>query len=182
MKTTEVNTRIEQLKSNGSELTLILDSVVSQYTSALDEVMNKIQNEIILDPNPAIITIEKYFLELSSCLYYMCEKVERLGVYDSLSKSRAQEVYNDSYLRYQYDDTKKKPTVAELTALSEADALYDKTVNDIYARAYKTVKNKVSSAETMVSTLSKILSHRIEESKLTTVQTSRQILNEEIVF
>lgn len=110
----------------------------------------------------------------------MCEKVETLGVYDSISKSKAQEVYNNSYLKYQYDTSgdKKKPTVAELTAMSENDSLYDRTVNELYGRAYKIVKNKIASAESMVSTLSKILSHRIQESQMTSTQTGRQILNE----
>lgn len=33
----------------------------------------------------------------------------------------------------------------------------------------------------MVSTLSKILSHRMQESQMTQVQTSRQILNEQTI-
>ena len=185
----KIEERIPPITANSEELISILDNVVTQYTQELDRVMTNIKSEIISKPNPAIYTIEKYFLELSSCLYFMCEQVERLGVYDSISKSKAQEVYNNSYLKYQYGEAVnpdgspanvKKPTVAELTALSERDALYDKTLNDLYNKAYKIVKNKVSAAETMVSTLSKLLSHRIQESQLTTTQTGRQILNESI--
>lgn len=177
-----VTTKVVNLKSDGVVLEELLHTVLTQYTADLDALMLEINDNVLSDPNPAIITIEKYFLELSSCLYFMCEKVEKLGIYDSLGKSKAQEVYNQSYLRHQYDENKKKPTVAELSALSEADALYDKTVSDIYAKAYRTVKNKVASAETMVGTLSKVLSHRMQESQLTMTQTGRQILNEEIVF
>lgn len=185
----KIEERIPPITANSEELISILDNVVTQYTQELDRVMMNVKSEIISNPNPAIYTIEKYFLELSSCLYFMCEQVERLGVYDSISKSKAQEVYNNSYLKYQYGEVVnpdsspanvKKPTVAELTALSERDALYDKTLNDLYNKAYKIVKNKVSAAETMVSTLSKLLSHRIQESQLTTTQTGRQILNESI--
>ena len=43
-------------------------------------------------------------------------------------------------------------------------------------------KTKISAAETMISTLSKILSHRMQESQLTTKQTERQILNESNIF
>ena len=184
MRSDKVKDMSEQIKVESIELENILHATVTSYTSELDKIMEKIHDDILMDSNPAILTIEKHFLDLSACLYYMCEKVETLGVYDSISKLKAQQVYNDSYLRHQYEENKykKKPTVAELTALSEADSLYDKTVNDIYSRAYKTVKNKVSSAETMLATLSKVLTHRIEESKLTTMQTSRQILNEEVVF
>ena len=183
----KIEERIPPITTNSEELITILNDVVSKYTEDLDKVMTAIKTEIISKPNPAIYTIEKYFLELSSCLYFVCEQVEKLGIYESISKSKAQETYNRSYLRYQYGEVVnadgspaqvKKLTVAELTALSEQDALYDKTLNDLYSKAYKIVKNKVSAAETMVSTLSKLLSHRIQESQLTTTQTGRKILNE----
>ena len=173
------------------EMIEILNKVVSEYTAELDNIMHGIERDILQTTNPAIYTIEQYFLNLSSCLYFMCENVEKLGVYDSISKSKAQEVYNNSYLKYQYGEAVnpdsspanvKKPTVAELTALSEQDALYDKTLNDLYNKAYKIVKNKVSAAETMISTLSKILSHRVQESQMTVTQAGKRILNEEVVF
>ena len=179
-----ITEKINSLGEDSKQLEEILSKVVAEYTSELDRIMGEIDLEILQTASPSIKVVEHYFLELSSHLYFMCEKVERLGVYDSLSKSKAQEVYNQSYLRHQYDEKliKKKPTVAELSALSEADALYDKTINDLYSRAYKTVKNKVASAETMVSTLSKIFSHRIQEAQLSGTQMSRQILNEGVMF
>jgi hypothetical protein len=116
----------------------------------------------------------------------MCATVEKLGLFDSLSKSKAQETYNLKYLEYQHKNDgvvgSKKPTVAEITAQAETASLYDSTMSDVYAKAYKTIKNKISAAETMISTLSKILSHRMQESQLTTKQTERQILNESNIF
>lgn len=178
----QIEKKLPTIEDDSQIISSILSEVVSQYTKDLDTIMCGINNEILVITNPAIYTIEQYFLRLSSCLYFMCEQVEQLGVYDSISKSKAQEAYNNSYLNHQYQfdksDLKKKPTIAELTALSEQDALYDKTVNDLYNKAYKIVKNKIAAAETMVGTLSKILSHRIQESQLTSSQTGRQILNE----
>ena len=187
----QIEERIPTIKTMGKDVEDIISTVVSEYTADLDEIMHGIERDILQTANPAIYTIEQYFLNLSSCLYFMCEQVERLGVYDSISKSKAQEVYNNSYLKYQYGEAVnpdgspanvKKPTVAELTAMSENDSLYDRTVNDLYNKAYKIVKNKVSAAETMISTLSKILSHRIQESQMTVTQTGKRILNEEVVF
>lgn len=180
----QIEERMPAIETSSADITNILSNVVSQYTKNLDEIMYGIERDILQVANPAIYTIEQYFLNLSSCLYFMCEQVEKLGVYDSISKSKAQETYNNRYLQYQFDttDKKKKPTVAELTAMAENDALYDKTVNDLYNKAYKIVKNKVSAAETMISTLSKILSHRVQESQMTMTQTGRRILNEEVVF
>ena len=176
-----IEERMPVIEGSSIEMIEILNKVVSEYTAELDNIMHGIERDILQTTSPAIYTIEQYFLNLSSCLYFMCENVEKLGVYDSISKSKAQEVYNNSYLNYQYNN-QKKPTVAELTAMSEQDALYDKTLNDLYNKAYKIVKNKVSAAETMISTLSKILSHRVQESQLTVTQTGKRILNEEVVF
>ena len=182
-KLTEI---ISKVTDDSSQVVAIIDNVVNEYSVDLDKVMNEIHNNVICDQCPAIVTIEKYFLELSNCLYRMCERVEKLGVFDSISKSKAQETYNMKYLEHQSSNMgvsgAKKPTVAESTATAEMEALYDKTVNDIYSRAYKILKNKISAAETMVTTLSKILSHRMQESQLTVSQTGRQILNEGEVF
>ena len=167
---------ITTVENDSTQVNTIINDVVKEYSEDLDNIMKDIQDNIIIDNNPAIMTIEKYFIELSSTLYNMCEKSERLGVFDSISKSKAQETYNMKYLEHQSSNMgkpgTKKPTVAESSATAEMDALYDKTVNDIYSKAYKILKNKISAAETMISTLSKILSHRIQESNLTQTQTS----------
>ena len=177
---------IVSTENDSGQVFTIINDVVNEYSKDLDIVMDDIYTNIISDSCPAIITIEKYFLELSNCLYRMCEKVEKLGVFDSISKSNAQETYNTKYLEHQSSNIgkpgAKKPTVAESTANAEMESLYEKTVNDIYSKSYKILKNKISAAETMVTTLSKILSHRIQESQMTVSQTGRQILNEGEVF
>lgn len=186
MDFTKINDSLESVSNDVSYIENIINDIVNEYSSNLDEIMDSIYNNIICDDYPAINTIEKYFMELSNCLYFMCEKSERLGVFDSISKSKAQETYNTKYLEHQHSNDgmvgAKKPTVAESQAVSENASIYDKTVNDLYSRAYKIIKSKVSAAETMVSTLSKILSHRMQESQLVSMQTGRKILNEENVF
>lgn len=168
----------------------LLDSffngIVNTYSEDLDKLMKEIHDEIINLDSVPIYTIEKYFVKLSSEVYFMCANIEKLGLFDSLSKSKAQETYNMKYLEYQHKNDgipgTKKPTVAEITAQAETASLYDSTLSDVYTRAYRTIKNKISAAETMISTLSKILSHRMQESQLTTQQTERQILNESQIF
>ena len=176
---------IEKTNNDTEMVTAMLDSIVHEYSGELDELMMNIQSDIIYDNCPAIVTIENYFVKLSGCLYFMCEQSERLGIFDSISKAKAQDTYNTKYLEHQSSNVgvgTKKPTVAESSAVAETAALYDQTVNDIYSKAYKILKNKISAAETMVSTLSKILSHRIQESSMTTSQVERRILNEEQPF
>ena len=47
------------------------------------------------------------------------------------------------------------------TAMAENEAQYECVVNDIYAKAYKIVKNKVDAATTMLNSISKIISNNI---------------------
>lgn len=182
METNKLPEYLQEVKTDVSYIKNMLDDIVLEYTCGLDDIMAKVQTEIINVDCPAIMTIEKYFLELSNYLYFMCEKIEKLGVYDSISKTKAQEVYNMKYLEHQHiNDGKvgnKKPTVAESQVVSENASIYEKTINDIYNKAYKIIKAKVNSAEMMVSTLSKIFSYRMQESQLSVSQTHRQILNE----
>ena len=177
---------VNELKEECVPIQDILTNAIIGYTGKLDMLMGGVVTEVLSVDNPPINLIEKYFMRLSNEVYFLSGKVEDLGLLDSISKLKAQEVYNNKYLEHQHSNDgvvgAKKPTVAELTAVAESNSIYEKTVNDIYSRAYKVVKNKISSAETMISTLSKVYSHRMQESKLTTEQTERQILNESEIF
>ena len=174
----KINDLISSVNEDVSYVSQMMEDIVFEYSGDLDLIMRNISNEILSIDYPPIYTVEKYFMELSNALYFTCEKVEKLGIYDSLSKTKAQETYNIKYLEVTNPEKGKKPTVGETQALSENAAIYDKTVSEIYNRAYKILKSKVNAAETMVSTLSKILSHRMQESQMTTAQTERRILNE----
>ena len=178
----KVESIIDSTNSNAEYFQDTTTKVVIAYSGELDNLMKGIYKDIVQADQPPLIILEKYYLELSNCLYFMSEKLEKLGVYDAVSKNAYKEVYNKAYLQLtDVGDTKKKPTVAELTALSENEALYENVVSDIYSKAYKIVKGKVDAANTMLNCISKIISKRIKEMQLTSVTpTGKQILNEDI--
>ena len=178
----KVESIIDSTNSNAEYFQDTTTKVVIAYSGELDNLMKGIYKDIVQADQPPLIILEKYYLELSNCLYFMSEKLEKLGVYDAVSKNAYKEVYNKAYLQLtDVGDTKKKPTVAELTALSENEALYENVVSDIYSKAYKIVKGKVDAANTMLNCISKIISKRMTEMQLTSVTpTGKQILNEDI--
>lgn len=186
MEIENVEEYINDITQKVSTLDTILDDIIDKYAHNLDDLMRGISREILDVDSVPINTIEKYFIRLSTEVYFMSSTVEKLGLFDSLSKAKAQETYNHKYLENQHINDgvagAKKPTVAEISARAEIASLYDSTMSDVYTKAYRTIKNKISAAETMISTLSKILSHRMQESQLTTQQTERQILNESNIF
>lgn len=186
MEISNIDEYVNDITNKVSSIDVLFNDVINQYSNNLDELMLEIRNNILNIDTVPIATIEQYFIKLSTEVYFVSSTIEKLGLFDSISKAKAQETYNQKYLEYQHTNDgvvgAKKPTVAEITARAETASLYDSTLNDVYNKAYKTVKNKISAAETMISTLSKILSHRMQESQLTTQQTERQILNESNVF
>ena len=63
-------------------------------------------------------------------------------------------------------EKKNKTTVAELTALSEQGTVYESLVNDVYSKVYKTMKIKLDAAQSMLATLSKLLSKRMQDAQM----------------
>lgn len=168
--TEKISNKIQQLMKDADENVSYYNSVtnyvISSYSDSLDDLMKKIYSEVISVSDPSIYVMEKYFLELSNAIYFMCSKLEQLGAYAYVSNSTYKEAYNRAYLDNQVSASEskdKKKTVSELTALSEESAKTEAITSDIYSRAYKVIKMKIDAAQTMVSSLSKVISRRQSE-------------------
>ena len=168
MSQLELDKIYEILDSNVEYANQVARQTVENYTKDLDELMRNIYSEIVSVEDPATSSIEKYFMALSNCLYFIGEDLEKIGIYDDLSKAQAKEKYNSAYMdSVNPVDAKKKITVAEAQTAAENASTYENMVNTIYARSYKIFKYKVDAAQTMLSSLSKMLSKRMQDSQLT---------------
>ena len=174
----------ETVKKDSEYILEITDTVISTYIGDLNRIMNQINDEIVCKENVPTSVIEKYFLELSNYIYFVVDNVERVGIFDGVSKANAQQAYNSHYMVNQTSGIvgqNKKPTVAESTIYAQDNSLEESMVNEIYSRAYRTIKSKIDAAQTMISTLSKVLSRRMAENQFSIVNNNtRQILNEEV--
>lgn len=160
--------------------TLCLE-VVSKYAGDLDNLMKWVYSQIIQPDIPADSDqLEKALLELSNCVYFTYENLERVGIFDNLSKASYKEVYNEAYINNIEKDGEKrnKKTVAELTAIAESESQYESVINDIYSSAYIIIKNKISAAQTMIASISKILSKRMQETQVNEVSTRRRLVED----
>ena len=153
-----IDTCIMSVEQNADYLEKIMDNVITAHTGALDQIMGEVHDNIIQVDTPDDAIVEKYFLKLSNCLYFLGERPEKLGLYEDLSD---------------------KPTVAELNSVAQESSKYENAVNILYAKAYRIVKYKIDAANTMIATLSKILSKRMQDSQLS-MQAERKsrVLNE----
>jgi hypothetical protein len=187
----KVNKIMTDVEENMSYFNSVFEKVVDSYTRSLDEIMAEIHDEIVEKDYPSTDVLEKYLLKLSNCIYFISERAEKLGVYDALTKSAFKETYNNIYLENQSSNVgvvgAKKPTVAESTAIAENGSVYEATINDLYNRVYKTVKAKLDSANTMLSSISKLISRRMSEMQMNyqppvnySPMTGNRILNEGI--
>ena len=155
-----------EAEENSIYYTSISDKLVSAYSQDLDVLMNRIRVDCV-ENEPSDKVLEVYTMELSNALYFVGQKLETVGIKEDLTKLAAKEAYNDAYLDHMDSgDAKKKPTVAELTALSEADSKYQTVINSIYARVYRQLKYKVDAAYEMLSSIRKIISKRMQDNQL----------------
>ena len=125
--TTKVESLMQETDNNVIYFENTFSKVVKNYSEALDNLMSDLYIDCIKTEDPDDKTLEKYFLELANMLYFMAEKVEKLGIYDDMSKSAAKEVYSKSYLDNQVKESvtgKNKTTIAELQATAELEAQY----------------------------------------------------------
>ena len=170
----------QEVSDNAYLVQQTVEGTVAQICHSLDNLMDAIYFELI---QPGIETattaaIEQKFLELANCLYYVNDKADKLNIYDGISKIGLKTAYNEAYLNP--DLEKQKPTVAELQASAENKTLYDQAVNETYSRAAKMVKSKIDCGQTMLSSLSKVLSRRMSQQEITDrlPATPSRILNE----
>lgn len=162
----KVENLLNEVEINSKYFTDMTEKVVKSYTEDLDNLMFDLMRDVTGEEAISSAAAERYYAELTNMVYFMSDKVEKLNVYNDMSKAAAKEVYNKSYLAFSSEkDEKGKSirTVAENTAASENTAQYNYVVNSIYEHAYKTVKMKIDAANEMITTLKNILKIRSQE-------------------
>ena len=171
---------------NSEGVVSVMNKIVKSYTNDLDTIMNGVSNDIVNVDNPSLDVLEKYFFELTNCIYFMNERVENVGLQDDISKLILNSSYNDAYINHKNSNNgvagAKKPTDGEANTIAEQKTIEESAVNSLYNRTYKAIKGKIDSAQTMVASISKIISLRSQEMQLTQIQpnvpVTRQVLNE----
>lgn len=165
-----INEAVKNVDNMQIEFTDLFDLILTGYTNDIDKTLKDINDSLIINKIcPSSDDIEIYMLKLNNEIYKLSDSIERIGIYDSVSKAIYKDCYNQIYLNNQIKDGEKrnKTTVAELTALSEQGTVYENLVNDVYNRVYKTLKNKLDAAQSMLATLSKLLSKRMQDAQTT---------------
>ena len=161
-----LNDRITYINENVNDFNKITEQVIKEQSADLDELMDAIHYAVTREEAASTDAIERYYAELTSLVYYMAERIEKLNVFKDISKASAKEAYNKAYIAYCAEkDEKGKSirTVNENTALAESKSQYELVLQSIYGNAYDALKLKLDLALEMVSTLKHILKRRMNE-------------------
>ena len=153
----------DRLQDSNVSAEEVYQGLVSTATSDLDELMQEIYTEVVLVEDVPMETVQKYFTKLGNFVYFFGERLEKIGIQADISGHSMKEVYNSTYNDNLIGADGKKRTANELVAIAEAASMSESVLNDLYLRAYKTVKFKIESAQSMINTLSKVFSKKMQE-------------------
>ena len=159
---------MRETKANVLYFQTMLTNVITSYTKDLDSLMRDIHRDCVQNEEPSLDTLHAYYLELTNVVYFMQSKVEELGVYADMSENASKEVFSKSCIANNTKTAEGKNTrnKTELEAMATIESQYETVVSNIYDRAYKIAKNKLSSAQDMMNCLRKIITSRGDMMKL----------------
>lgn len=152
------------IENNSAVIDNIVNDIITPYTKDLDKYVGFIRDCLKDGENPPTdVELDDFVLNLSTYIYWASGACEQLGVRDDISKAVYKEMYHST--RNNVD----KGTVADKDSLAELGSQQEYLTNVCYSRAYKIVKAKVSSAQELLSSCKKVLSHRMQERELTNI-------------
>lgn len=168
----KITESIEELNVNAVLFENMYKDIVKEQCESLDNLMADMYVDCVKNSSSVPLDIlQGYYIELSNMVYFMNDKVEKLGVMADMAKSTYNSIHNKKLLEASEVKDEKGKSRASAICVAEADveALHNEIVADVYKHAYTSVKSKVASAIDMMNTLRRILSTRTEEMKLANV-------------
>ena len=150
----------DRINNNSKMINDLTNKLVADYCKQLDKYVKYIQEVLNDTKHPATAEeLDDMVMQLPVLLYFCGEAQENLGIKTDVAKAVKQEKYNEIY-------NEVKGTIADKTAKSELAAQSETVTHIIYDRAYKIVKEKMTAAYELLSSIKKVISRRMNESSL----------------
>lgn len=165
----EIQKALDNVAVNSEYFESLYKDLVKKETESMDNLMSDMYVDCVKNQdNVTIDVLTRYYLELSNMVYFMNDRVEKLGVMADMAKSAYNSAHNNKLIAASEVKDDKGKTRASAICTAEADILayHDEIVADVYRHAYNAVKAKVLSAQDLMNTIRRILSTRTEEMKL----------------
>lgn len=164
--TNEELTDVKEIQQRIEEHSKVIDDIVydiiQPYCEGLDKYVDFIKECLKDGENPPTNDeLDDFCLNLSTYIYFAGGMCEQLGIRDDIAKAVYKEMYHTRRSELNSGTVADKDSLAELASQSESVASFT------YTRAYKTMKAKVENAQELLSSVKKVLSHRLSEMELT---------------
>lgn len=155
--------RIQQsVEKDSAKIDEIVHLIIDSYCRDLDRYISFISDCLKDGENaPTTAELEDFCMNLSTQIYFAGSMCENLGVRDDIAKALYKEQYHSSRSSLQRGTAADKDSQAALQSQNEL------IISMSYTRAYKTMKAKVESAQELLGSCKKVLTHRINEEQLT---------------
>ena len=154
------------VEDNSKVMDGIVNDIIQPYCGDLDAYVNFVR-DCLKDGNrpPTNGELEDFCLNLSTQIYFAGGFCEQLGVRDDIAKAVYKETYNTNR-------DGAGGTVQDKNSLAELASQQEQLVSICYTHAYKTLKAKVDAAQELMSSVKKVLTHRMQEEELTKMSSS----------
>lgn len=149
-----INTLKDKVSDQSINMTQLIDKIVSEYCSPLDDLMKMIGEVLNDSVRPSDEELDAWSCRLASCLYFVGEGVETIGVKQDISKAYKMEKYNNAY-------DSASGTISDKSAYAELQSQEEYLVHSIYTRAYKKANQKLDAGNEMLSSIKKVISRRM---------------------
>ncbi len=151
-----------RVENNSKILDDVVSDIIRPYCRDLDNYVAFVRDCLKDGDKPASNQeLEDFCMNLSTYIYYASGVVETLGIRDDISKALWKEIYHSTR------NETTGGTVADKDSKAELASQQEQLTNICYNRAYRIMKAKVDSAQELLQSAKKVLSHRMQEMELT---------------
>lgn len=168
IETKKIELLQDRINNNSKLINDLTNKLVADYCKQLDSYVKYIQ-EVINDTKhpPTAEELDDMVIQLPVLLYFCGEAQENLGIKNDVAKAVKMEKYNEIYNELQ------KGTISDKTSKAELAVQSEEITRIIYDRAYKIVREKMTAAYELLSSIKKVVSRRLAEYQMTGVSADR---------
>ena len=168
IETKKIEILQDRINNNSKLINDLTNKLVADYCKQLDNYVRFIQGVLQDNENPpTALELDDMVMNIPVLLYFAGEAQENLGIKNDVAKAVKQEKYNEIYNELQ------KGTISDKTSKAELAVQSEEITRIIYDRAYKIVREKMTAAYELLSSIKKVVSRRMSEYELGGVDSGR---------
>lgn len=168
IETKKIELLQDRINNNSKLINDLTNKLVADYCKQLDNYVRFIQGVLQDNENPpTALELDDMVMNLPVLLYFAGEAQENLGIKNDVAKAVKQEKYNEIYNELQ------KGTISDKTSKAKLAVQSEEITRIIYDRAYKIVREKMTAAYELLSSIKKVVSRRMSEYELGGVDSGR---------